>query len=313
MIKNNEHKNLTIINQSLNLSIMKTKIRLFQLFMLLALMVSATGLKAQQPYPNSGDMTVCLNSTEPYGVEANGNTFTWQILPTGGGNGVITLGATSNLISVFWDTPGICLLEITETNPLTGCVGLPYTIQITVATPPAPPIGGDITECAQTPLQTLTAVATAPLGSTVVWYDAAVGGNIVASPTLNAIGSVTYWAESQTIAGPGVPSCPSATRTPVTLTINNAPLPVVTGPLSACEGSTGNVYSTPNVLGNTYVWVVTNGTITAGAGTNSITVTWDGPTPGTVEVTETVGLCSATSQISVVINPKPITTGIFHN
>ncbi len=313
MIKNNEHKNLTIINQSLNLSIMKTKIRLFQLFMLLALMVSATGLKAQ-PYPNSGDMTVCLDAIEPYGVAANGNTFTWQILPLTGGAGTITPGATSNLITVQWTNIGTCLLEITETNPLTGCVGNPYTITITVAAPPAAPTsGGDITECAQNPIQTLTAVATAPLGSTVVWYDAAVGGNIVASPTLSAVGTVTYWAESQTIPGPGVPLCSSATRTAVTLTINNAPLPVVTGPLTACEGSTGNVYSTPNVLGNSYVWVVTNGTITAGAGTNSITVTWDGPTPGTVEVTETVGLCSATSQISVVINPKPITTGIFHN
>ncbi len=64
-------------------------------------------------------------------------------------------------------------------------------------TPAAPASGGDITECEANPIQTLTATATAPAGSNVVWYDAASNGNIVASPTLNTIGTITYYAESQ--------------------------------------------------------------------------------------------------------------------
>jgi hypothetical protein len=45
----------------------------------------------------------------------------------------------------------------------------------------APTSGGDLTECEATPIQTLTAAATSPIGSTVVWYNAATGGSIVAS------------------------------------------------------------------------------------------------------------------------------------
>ena len=50
----------------------------------------------------------------------------------------------------------------------------------------------------------------------VVWYDAAVGGNVVASPILDAIGSVTYYAEA--VSNTGL-NCSSLTRTAVTLTL----------------------------------------------------------------------------------------------
>ncbi|MBK9225382.1 MAG: hypothetical protein IPO23_13590 [Flavobacterium sp.] len=66
----------------------------------------------------------------------------------------------------------------------------------------------DITECEVSPIQTLTATATAPTGSTLVWYDAATGGSIIASPTLNSIGTVTYYAESVN----STTNCPSLTR-----------------------------------------------------------------------------------------------------
>jgi hypothetical protein len=53
----------------------------------------------------------------------------------------------------------------------------------------------------------------------VTWYDAAVGGAAVASPTLNAVGSVTYYAEFND------GTCSSLTRTAVVLTINDSPEP----------------------------------------------------------------------------------------
>ncbi|NHM08405.1 hypothetical protein G4D82_14365, partial [Flavobacterium sp. CYK-4] len=67
------------------------------------------------------------------------------------------------------------------------------------------------------PIQTLTATATVLAGQTLSWFNAATGGASVASPTLNTIGSVTYYAQ----ANDG--TCNSLTRTPVTLTINAAP------------------------------------------------------------------------------------------
>jgi surface antigen len=80
------------------------------------------------------------------------------------------------------------------------------------AAPSAPISGGDQTECALSPVQTLTATATAPAGSSVVWYDAMVGGNVVANPDLNVVGTIIYYAESVE----GSLGCVSNFRTAVT-------------------------------------------------------------------------------------------------
>ncbi|MFN5606083.1 MAG: hypothetical protein ACK483_00060, partial [Bacteroidota bacterium] len=94
---------------------------------------------------------------------------------------------------------------------------------------------------------------------------------------------------------------------PVTVTINPQPTPSITGSNSICASSTGNVYSVTNVTGNTYGWTVTGGTVTAGAGTNSITVIWGAAGTGTVEVLETITAtsCTQTNSLSVTINPNP--------
>ncbi len=91
------------------------------------------------------------------------------------------------------------------------------TANIVVNTAPNAPIsGGDQTECAITPIQTLTATATVPNGQNIIWYDQATGGNVV-SPTLSSIGSITYYAEAINNAT----NCTSSSRTAVTLTLNN--------------------------------------------------------------------------------------------
>ncbi|MDQ3846187.1 MAG: hypothetical protein M3342_19590, partial [Bacteroidota bacterium] len=98
-------------------------------------------------------------------------------------------------------------------------------------TPPAAPTsGGNKTECAQSPLQTLTATATAPNGSSVIWYDASTAGNLVSSPTLNVVGTKTYYAASK-----DANNCESFTQTAVILTIN--PLPSATLSSSATNNT----------------------------------------------------------------------------
>jgi hypothetical protein len=59
----------------------------------------------------------------------------------------------------------------------------------------------------------------------------------------------------------------------------------ITGPASVCASATGLAYSTPAVTGvTTYSWTVPTGaSITAGAGTNAITVKW-GTVAGSVTV-----------------------------
>ena len=84
----------------------------------------------------------------------------------------------------------------------------------------APPVTSDITECEQIPIQTLTATGTTPAGVSIVWYDAATGGNVVASPILNSVGIITYYAEAVDDATGIV----SSTRSASILTINALPV-----------------------------------------------------------------------------------------
>jgi len=84
-----------------------------------------------------------------------------------------------------------------------------------IEAPEAPTSDGDQNQCEKDVEEKLTASATASPGATIVWYDAPTGGKIVADPSLDEIGEVTYWAEAQ------IGSCVSAERTPVTLKIRD--------------------------------------------------------------------------------------------
>lgn len=104
----------------------------------------------------------------------------------------------------------------------------------------------------------------------------------------------------------------------IQVTTSTTPTPVITGNQFACAGSSGQVYSTPNVAGHDYTWTISPagaGNITSGAGTNSITVTWNGASSGnSVNVREHVtssGLpgifTDATLPVDIGIQPSAVT------
>ena len=80
--------------------------------------------------------------------------------------------------------------------------------------------------------------------------------------------------------------------------------PPIQGPTPLCENATGNVYSVTNTLGSTYAWTMPAGaTITAGQGTNSITVSF-GTTGGQVSVVETINCGPGPAEnFAVVVQP----------
>ncbi len=109
-------------------------------------------------------------------------------------------------------------------------------VQLTISPIPAAPVWvKNITECETSPIQTLDAVngIAAPLpGTSIKWYDLAVGGTLVASPTLNAVGTKTYYAEAT------IGNCVSTKRTAVILTINPSPEILVSrNPVEECAQS----------------------------------------------------------------------------
>jgi hypothetical protein len=160
---------------------MKNHLKFTRWLAFMLLFIAGTGAMAQNPYPVPGDHTVCINTVEPYGVILTpGSTYAWSITPLVGGNGVITPGATPNLITVLWTNAGTCTLEVIETNAL-GCDGPPVTIIVTV-TPDntialSSGVGTDAqTVCVNTPIANITYATTGATGATFSGLPAGVNG-----------------------------------------------------------------------------------------------------------------------------------------
>jgi hypothetical protein len=156
-------------------------------------------------------------------VSADGKLVSWTYdAPAGkclAGMSVIVKGGPASHIynygpGVTYDEGLASPLTGGKNKVIAGLSNLTFCFNLTDE-PTAPIAGEDQVECIED-FPILTATATAPTGASVVWYDAATAGNVVANPTLSEVGEVTYWAESVKFTG-----CVSAERTPVTLTLED--------------------------------------------------------------------------------------------
>ncbi len=218
-------------------------------------------------------------------------TYTWTVpagatIVSGQGTTSITVnytGATAGNVTVMASSGG-CQSSISSLAISSSNAGLA-----------APVSGGNqsVTACLSGTIPTLTATATPATGFSIIWYDAATAGNIVANPTWQAAGSKTYYAAAKSMAT----GCESVNRTAVTLTITEASPASITagGSLSFCQG--GSVTLTAN-SGSSYLW-------STGATTQSITVS----TAGNYSVAVTQATCTSTSPAQVVtVNSLPVAT-----
>jgi hypothetical protein len=105
--------------------------------------------------------------------------------------------------------------------------------------------------------------------------------------------------------------CPALVPTVYNVTVNTLPVPTITGPTPICMGSAGNVYTTQAGMSG-YTWAVSaGGTITTGAGTNAVTVTWNTAGAKTVSVSYTnANGCTAAAPtvFNVTVNTLPVPT-----
>lgn len=247
--------------------------------------------------------------------------------------GTIQLTGTATNGTIFWTTSGNgTFSNPTISNPIytagSADVGL-VTITMTVSNSPCPDavtshtihvlpapntsvIAGNDSLCAGT--NGVTYAVGLHAGDTYVWsisppvnISTGQGTNLI---TINWPNAGTYTVtviESNAI---GSFHCPGSE---VSLVVVVNPLPVTTnivGSDTVCENSTGSIYFVGNTTGSTYTWTVPAGAaITAGQGTNSITVTW-GTTSGAVTVTEVNHFgCSGVAQtFNVVVNHTPTAT-----
>ncbi len=151
-------------------------------------------------------------------------------------------------------------------------------------------------------------------GATGYNWTVPAGATITAGANTNTI-TVSYSASASSgnITVAGTNFCGAGASVSLAVTVNLLPVPVILGPTSWCKNAAGAIYTTQTGMTG-YVWSITGGTIIAGAGTSSVTVTWN------TEGTQTVSVnynnsngCSAVSPVAypvtVLALPVPVITG----
>ena len=137
-----------------------------------------------------------------------------------------------------------------------GCETKPVKVVVTITNPPGGPIastGNPISTCPNVPA-TLTVQPVS--GIVFNWYDAAVGGSMIATNTASfttsanlQAGTYTYYVESAAASG-----CTNSVRTPISITINQNALAAdvnVTGNTSICSAGAATLTASSTTVTGT--------------------------------------------------------------
>jgi 6-phosphogluconolactonase (cycloisomerase 2 family) len=228
-----------------------------------------------------------------------GLTYAWTIT-----NGTITAGAATNTVTFTAGGTGSVGLSCKATN-VVGTDSTPGTASSAIVAAPTVPV-------LTVPVNVLanqtgcTASTPAQAGCTYVWTLS--NGTITSGNGAN----ITFTAGASGIVGFSCVAANAAGTTSAAGTSSSAVVvaptkPVITAPANVTTGQGGYTASVPAQVGSTYAWTLTNGSVTAGAGTPSIT--FSAGVSGTVGlscvVTNAAGPASAPGTASATIVPFP--------
>jgi hypothetical protein len=253
----------------------------------------------------SGPATVCQGTTAvAYSVPAiaGATSYVWT-LPTGA---TVATGSGTNSITV--DFSGTAVSGDISVYGANDCSnGAAALLAVTLNPMPIPTLtAGALGVC----VGSTGVVYQTQAGMTGYTWTISAGGTITAGAGTNAI-TVTWSAVgAQSIGLNYTNASLCAAPQPASFAVNVVPqpIPVISGPANACLGFATNVYSTQSGMTN-YAWTLSaGGTITAGAGTNAISVTWNtlGAKTVSVNYTNTEGCSALTPTVyNVTVNPTP--------
>ena len=264
------------------------------------------------PVPTiSGPNPVCVGSTgNVYTTQAGNTNYIWVV----SAGGIVTAGGTtnSNTVTVTWNTVGPQTITINYSN-IYGCTAVaPTVFNLTVNALPVPTLSGPTPVC----IASTGNVYTTQAGMTNYIWSVSAGGTITGGGTTNSNTVIVTWntAGAQTVSvnytNPG--GCTAAAPVVFNVTVNNIPVPTITGQTSMCVNSGYYNYTTEAGMQN-YVWTVSSGgLINYGSGTYQIQVSWIGAGAQTVSVTYSNGAgCNpvAPTVLNVTVNPVPDQAG----
>ena len=293
----NEQNKMTFSLYHNKQTIMKLQTRLIKCSALLLLFLFSKMIAiAQGPYPNTGNMSVCVNAVEPYGVVLNpGSSYQWTITPLAGGNATFVVGATPNLITATWTTLGTATMQVVETNAQ-GCVGDPVTIIVTVNPKPALVITNPVAVCTPATVDITAASVTgaSSAGLTLTYWKDAAATIAYATPTAATAG--TYYIK-------GVSSGGCSDIKPVVVTVNPLPALVITNPAAVCAPATVDI-TAASVTGASSAGLTLTYWKDAAA-----TIAYATPTAATAGTYYIKGVssggCSDIKPVVVTVNPLP--------
>ena len=265
------------------------------------------------PVPTiSGPATACINSTgNIYTTQAGMTGYTWNVSP----GGTVTSGgtSTSSTVTVTWNNAGAQTVSVSYTNAAGCTASSPATYNVTVNPLPVPSLSGPLTAC----IGTAGNVYTTQAGMTGYIWNISAGGSITSGGTPASNTATVTWntagPQTVSVSYTNANGCTAVSPASYNVTVNPLPVPVISGPASACINSAGNVYTTQAGMTG-YTWVVSSGGAITGGGTpssNTITVTWNNSGPQTVSVSYTNSNgCTAASatNYNVTVNTLPVPT-----
>jgi len=298
---------------------MKTKFQSLSWPMILLLSFAGLESWAQGPYANTGNETVCLNSTHLYGVvDVPSSTYAWSITPVIGG----TITSTGhNTISIQWQTIGIYSLDVIETNS-SGCSATIASIQVTVDHANTISLSSAIGTNNQTinlssPISNITYSTTGATDATFAGLPAGITGNwaanvVTISGTPSTSGSFNY--TITLTGGCGTVTATGTIRVTLTNTITlTSPANTVNQSVCIHTAITNITYSTLGATGATFAGLPTG--VTGLWASNVITIsgtpTVSGPFNYTVTLTGGNGIVTSTG--TIIVNQLPATSPIYHN
>jgi len=249
------------------------------------------------PQITTGQATVCARNQYPYtGNTSAGCTNKWTA-----SSGTISGADDGTIVNVIWGTVSSGTVTLTQTNSTTGCKDS-FKLAVTINPLPVPQITGTATFCKG---QTGVYKSNTAAGLSYLWK--VTNGTIVGESNRDSV--IVTWDTATTgvikLVQTTSDMCTDSTERNITVN----PLPVVTfisAPNQVCELNTYKYFATPQT-GASYNWAVSGGTIDAGQGSSTLTVTWGAAGVGDIKLTETysaTGCLDSTSR-PITINPLP--------